>query len=150
MSNTSRLFVGQSDEMSQDSTPGGCFREALRAANISIPNDLFIPDWIKRDNIPAICKNLNLEWIGGGKIHIGVEPVIVLYRTGEDKGHAVFVPDIGPLLDFNIVGLIRLPEARGVLESLVSKSVPSPIRCSICPSPKSAYHTPTIQRGPTV
>ena len=89
-------------------TSGSCFRDALEAANILIPPSLSIPDWVPIAEIPAICGRLGLEWHGNGDISIGVEPVIVLYRTRPGKGHAVFVSDIRPLLGcVEIIGLIR-------------------------------------------
>jgi hypothetical protein len=88
---------------------GSCFRDALRDANIIIPQGLSIPDWIQIEEIPTICADLDLKWFGDGNLEIGIEPVIVLYRTRKGKGHAVLVPDIGPLLDrVEIVGVIRL------------------------------------------
>lgn len=93
-------------------TLGGCFKEALENAQVSIPDDLHIPDWIQIEDIPAVCKVLDLEWCEPENIKLGVEPVIVLYRTGrhtDQTGHAVFMPDIGPLINrVSIVGLIRI------------------------------------------
>lgn len=89
--------------------PGPCFRDALKDANVTILPNLSIPDWIPIEEIPVICGRLGLEWFGAGYVEIDIEPVIVLYRTREDIGHAVFVSDVGPLLGcVEIVGLIRV------------------------------------------
>lgn len=90
-------------------TSGSCFRDALKAANVAIPPTLSIPNWIQIEEIPVVCGRLNLEWYGVGNVDIDIEPVIVLYRTRKNKGHAVFVSDIGPLLGcVDIIGLIRI------------------------------------------
>lgn len=87
-----------------------CLARALVIAGIKIPDDLSIPDNVDIGEVPAICKRLNLRWYGGSNIKVGIEPLIVLYRTGKGKGHAEFVSDIGELLlsQVEIVGLIRL------------------------------------------
>jgi hypothetical protein len=89
---------------------GQCFINALREAKIKIPKRLSIPDWIPIEEIPKTCAILGLEWLGTGCHKIGVEPVIVLYQTINNKtGHAVFVEDIGALLGrVSIIGVIRL------------------------------------------
>ncbi len=82
-------------------------RDAFAIAGIVDPS---IPDWIAMEEIPVICEKHSLEWTGKGNLKIGVEPVIVLYRTRKNKAHAVFVNDIGSLLnqEIIIVGVIRL------------------------------------------
>ncbi len=87
-----------------------CLAKALVIAGIKIPDDLSIPDNIDIGEIPAICKRLNLRWYEGVNIKIGIEPLVVLYRTGKGKGHAEFVSDIGEILlwQVEIIGLIRL------------------------------------------
>ncbi len=89
-----------------------CLAKTLSMAGIKIPSDLFIPDIVDIEKIPAICKRLNIRWYGSGIVRMGIEPCIVLYRTGKDKGHAEFVSDIGDLLlwQVEIIGLIRLKE----------------------------------------
>ncbi len=89
-----------------------CFVEALTIADVVIPPDLSaISGSIDIGEIPAICKRVNVKWYGEGKVELGVEPVIVLYRTSEYTGHAKFVSDIGPLVGrIEIIGLIRLED----------------------------------------
>ncbi len=91
---------------------GNCFRDAIETAGVSIPANLFIPDWILIDEIPAICESLDLKWHGNGTVKLDIEPVIVLYRTHGNKGHAIFTNDIEPFLDYNIVGLICFNRGR--------------------------------------
>lgn len=86
---------------------GSCFRDALEAAGIAIPPDLSIPNWVNIEEVPHICKNLGLKWHGTGEIKLGIEPVIICFCTSENKGHAIFTEDVGPFLDYNIIGLIR-------------------------------------------
>lgn len=90
-------------------SPGFCFRNALIDAGIIIPSNLDIPEWLSIHEANDICNYLGIEWLEDCNISIGVEPVIVIYKTGQGKAHALFVRDIGSLLgQFKIIGLIRV------------------------------------------
>lgn len=92
------------------STEGSCVKDALRQAGVMIPPYISIPDRIPLEEMPVLCAKLNLEWYGGGEqVTLGVEPVIVLYETTADKGHAEYLDDIGSFLETEqgIIGLIR-------------------------------------------
>lgn len=94
-------------------TNGGCFRNALLAAEtnklVKIPYDLFIPDWLSQDQVGVICKCLDLRWHGPDEnIWMGVEPAIVIYRNAQGRGHAIFTQDVGPLFYCGgILGVVR-------------------------------------------
>lgn len=82
-----------------------CLRQAFLEAGYDLP----LKSWFPIKDIPHLCKLLNLEWYDYkiGDLELGIEPVIVIYKTSKDKGHAVYTESIEPYLKYPIVGIIK-------------------------------------------
>ena len=94
---------------------GDCVKEALQEAGYDIENML---KWARIEDMEQICGEIGLKWHGKtGNITIDKnQPVIAIFETRQNKAHAEFVNDLGPLLMLNqllrrrFLGIIEFPK----------------------------------------
>lgn len=72
--------------------PGFCLLNAVYHLTGKVCD---IPEWILGDDLPAVCRNLGLKWYGEGRnITVPDKPCIVIYKTGDGKGHAEYTTNL--------------------------------------------------------
>lgn len=96
-------------------SPGQCLKAAFYIAGYQ---DLDIPDWFKGEELFELCKTLGLA-LHTQESHSPIEieagtPVIVIYNTRENRAHAEYADDLGPLIQRGerLVAIVELPKNR--------------------------------------